>query len=134
MESSDDSDLQCLQTKAESASSRLFDIYSTAKHTALIFGDGVVGNGRSALLGALDVLPRSLCQKVVIVPSSVEDVVDLHTEADYVFKDADGYAHKNFGLSEGGLIVVLVRPDAVVGAVALSDAGVHKYVSTVFSL
>lgn len=128
--------LVCLRPAADNAPNRLFDIYSPAMHTALIFGNGVIGDTDRPILEAVEALPAPLFQKVFILPSSIEhsSAPDLDITVDYVLSDVQGHAYKNFGVDEGGYVVVIVRPDAIVGAVALSEAGLSKYVSAVFNL
>ena len=127
-------ELLCLHSKTSLKPSRLFDIYSTIKHTALIFDGRAIKSGTNSLIQAVDALPAETFQKVYIFPStfSRELDTDVRGKADYVVKDEQGYAFKHFGLSEKDASVVIVRPDAMVGAFALTEAGVRKYVSAVF--
>lgn len=112
---------------------RLFDIYSPAKHTVLLFGVAHVDDKQKVALEVVESLPASLFQKAVVLPADIEDV-SVSITTDYFLRDDQGHAYKNFGVAEGKFVVVVVRPDGVVGAVALSATGVNDYVAAVFNL
>ena len=114
--------------------SRLFDVFSTIKHTALIFDGRANKSLKDSLVQAVDALPAETFQKAYIIPSTSSlDSDNGPGSADYVVKDEQGHAFKHFGVSEEDVSVVIVRPDAMVGAFSLTEAGVRKYVSAVFN-
>ena len=126
--------LSCIRSKTDFQPTRLFDIYSPSKHTAFIFDGRVDKSDSYPLIQATGTLPAETFQKVYIIPSTSNlGVDDAPGNADYVLKDEQGYAFKHFGLSEQGTSVVIVRPDAMVGAFALTEGGVEQYVSAVFN-
>jgi hypothetical protein len=128
--------LLCLHSATDNNPQRLFDIYSPSRHTVLIFYNGTPDIAKKPVLDALKALPPSLLQKVLILPSSAKEasIPELSGTADYILKDAQGHAHKGFGVTEGGFTIIIVRPDAMIGTVALTEAGLNKYVAAVFTL
>jgi hypothetical protein len=129
--------LVCLGSVTGKTPGRLFDIYSPCKHTVLVFANGALDKAKQPILDSVVSLPCSLVQKVIVLPSNTDEVstpqVFDTTVYDYVVKDIDGHGYKGYGVVEGGFAVVVVRPDGMVGGVAVSEAGLKKYVCAVFS-
>jgi hypothetical protein len=129
--------LVCLGSRTGKTPGRLFDIYSPCKHTVLVFANGAPDKAKKPIVDSVILLPSALVQKVIVLPSDADEVSTPQvldtTIYDYVVKDVDGHGYQGFGVGAGGFTVVVVRPDGMVGGVAVSEAGLKKYVCAVFS-
>lgn len=123
------------------ARSRLFDIFSPALHTILVFaspGSGGVDKTRD-LLSPLTFIERGQLkiayQVVIVQPQGNSDgFQDIGVNAE-VYEDAEGHAFSGYGVpsEEGqGPTVVFVRPDSWIGSFATSRRGVERYLGAVF--
>ena len=111
--------------------SSLFDIFDPTKHIALVFHDGAAEN-MSEFLSALAKFPEGSLRTVLILPINAEHDASVNTKVDYVLRDTEGHAHNGYGIDASGTSVVIIRPDAYVGAFAISAGGVDKYRSFIF--
>jgi hypothetical protein len=114
---------------------RLFDIFKPHRHTVLIFlGEGAAMETTVApVFDALDIYPAGLVATIVITRSPVDDY-SAATHAYLVAHDKDGHAVKGYGVPSGpGMVVVIVRPDGVVGAIVQGTEGIAKYFGCIFS-
>ncbi|KAL5488260.1 hypothetical protein ACEPAI_6368 [Sanghuangporus weigelae] len=110
---------------------RLFDIFDPTAHIALLFS-----SDQSFVKSAqnmLRVLPEGLISTVVIVPKDSTSAVGKDV-VDVVLADKEGHAYKGYGIEKDATVVVIVRPDAMVGAFAVSSAGVERYLTKVFAI
>ncbi|KAL5527176.1 hypothetical protein ACEPAG_5967 [Sanghuangporus baumii] len=110
---------------------RLFDIFDPTAHIALLFSSDQ--SFIKATQNKVKVLPERLIRTVVIVPkdsssAAGKDVVDL------VLVDKEGHAYKGYGIEKDANAVVIVRPDGMVGAFAVSSGGVERYLTKVFAI
>ncbi|EKM55695.1 uncharacterized protein PHACADRAFT_256507 [Phanerochaete carnosa HHB-10118-sp] len=109
---------------------RLFDIFSPAHHTVLLFG---VDEKEAGVLGVVRALPSDLV-KILLVSSPGEVHVTTNDESNIVVEDKDGHGRRPYGLEgQTGPVVVVVRPDGMIGAFATSAKGLEKYFSLIFS-
>ena len=119
----------------EDSRTRLFDIFEPTRHTILIFLTDPDANKSLSLIqpviSRIEMLAPRLITTALIIPGSTLDEDIPNTSVDYVLKDSDGHAFKNFGL-EGKSYIAIVRPDGIVGAFASNVAGVEHYLSLVF--
>ena len=71
---------------------------------------------------------------MLILPASAEYDSSVNAQADYVFRDFEGHAHNGYGLDVSSVSpsAVIIRPDAHVGAFAISVMGIDKYRSLLF--
>lgn len=49
-----------------------------------------------------------------------------------MLKDSEEHAFQNYGIADGQLAIVVVRPDTYIGAFVNDFDGVEKYLSLVF--
>ena len=124
-------ELISLTPKGKGETTRLFDVFKPDVHTVLLFGSGDL----KELDAALDILrihPRELFKLVLIVaPGAViqGNVEDL----DIILEDTKGNAKEGYGLQDSTApVMILVRPDGMIGAFAISERGVQSYLSVVF--
>ena len=106
-----------------------FSIFSPSKHTVLIFSDS---KGEiQAVLAVLHRLPKDITQSVVVL-SKGEDArpEGVHT---LVVVDDDGHARRGYKIREGESVIVVVRPDGVVGARVRDATGVGAYFQKIFA-
>ncbi|KAF7309298.1 FAD-binding-3 domain-containing protein [Mycena indigotica] len=112
----------------------LFEVFDVALHTVLLF------SAPSAELSGLRRprgLPSGTSQIVQILPDSI-DTSSLEAEGvDIVLHDAKGHAYVSYGVGPGETVLVVVRPDGVVGTVQRVSAeeavaGVKGYFTKIF--
>jgi len=121
--------LKPLANDAGNQPTSFFSIFSPSKHTVLIFSDS---KGEiQAVLAVLNRLPKDLTQCVVVL-SKGEDArpESVHT---LVVVDDDGHARRGYKITEGESVIVVVRPDGVVGARVRDAAGVGIYFQKIFA-
>lgn len=117
-----------LRTK-EGTATRLFNVFTPVAHTVLIFSrdEGVVAVV-SEVEEVLKSFPAGLARTVLISPAT--SLSEKFSDgADVVLQDAEGHAFKGYGIvDDGNNMLVIVRPDAMVGAFVTSGAaGVKAY-------
>lgn len=111
----------------------LFSIYKPTRHTVLLFASNP--EDVNARLSALQAAPTGTFFTVVILPNDhngVDDAAAQSLPVDLVLVDLEGHAHTYYPPVLEGFTTIIIRPDAVVGAIVRSDAGVQKYLSSVF--
>ncbi|KZT07592.1 monooxygenase [Laetiporus sulphureus 93-53] len=111
-------------------STSLFRIFSTTRHTILIFSldDTQVG----LALEALSPYPTSVIRSAIIYPQDAPSTASANS-ADLVLIDHDSHAYSGYGIEKNVSMVVIVRPDGVIGAVAREGEGVKQYFLRIFS-
>ncbi|EJD01753.1 uncharacterized protein FOMMEDRAFT_126912 [Fomitiporia mediterranea MF3/22] len=129
-----------LNAKEGEKVTRLFEVFNPSTHTALIFTSNPSDATTREVLDSMTKLHSGLVRTSLILPKdSSYTAKDISSPGiDFVFKDTEGHAYTGYGINGNGELekattVVIVRPDAVVGAFAMSKAGVDRYLSTVFS-
>ncbi len=121
----------------------LFDVFKPTQHTALVFLGGsnnpaniqeTVKALKSAPQGALHILFVLLkdYEATLNALTSVVRERDCGAEDTEIVVDTQGYAHTFYPPATQGFPVIIVRPDAAVGAVAKGGEGVLRYFKLVF--
>ncbi|KAL5507680.1 hypothetical protein ACEPAH_5298 [Sanghuangporus vaninii] len=121
----------------DSSATRLFDVFKPTVHTVLVFTAELSAGSIANVLAPFSRIPKELVQIVFILPSGASSPGVDHPSLNikYTFCDAQGHAYKGYGLQPGEkeTTVVIIRPDAVVGAFARTSEGIEKYLSLVFA-
>ncbi|KII86789.1 hypothetical protein PLICRDRAFT_55688 [Plicaturopsis crispa FD-325 SS-3] len=101
-----------------------FETFRPTLHTALVLTDHV---GEAQLIvNALARYSSGVVQSIVVLPSAAETEAATNIVADRVLIDRNGHAWKGY-VATRGLVIVIVRPDGVVGAVVHGTQGVERY-------
>ncbi|KAJ7632913.1 FAD binding domain-containing protein [Roridomyces roridus] len=102
--------------RAAGSTKSLFEIFHASIHTVLVFGEK-----SEAVQNFLKSLPVGMAQSVGVLPRGLapSDETDL--------EDSEGHAFTGYGLNPKEMTVVVVRPDTVVGVVALDVEDLEKY-------
>ncbi|EKM48470.1 uncharacterized protein PHACADRAFT_266336 [Phanerochaete carnosa HHB-10118-sp] len=96
-------------------------------------GDRAPDAPEAGVLGVVRALPSDLV-KILLVSSPGEVHVTTNDESNIVVEDKDGHGRRPYGLEgQTGPVVVVVRPDGMIGAFATSAKGLEKYFSLIFS-
>ncbi|KAF7350749.1 FAD-binding-3 domain-containing protein [Mycena sanguinolenta] len=111
---------------SEGAPTRLFSIFSVEVHTVLLFGGD--DTTRAEVLGRL---PKEAVRAVLLLPQG-QTTTNASSPA-LVLEDRAGHAYAGYGMRVDELTVVIVRPDGVVGAVAIDAEGVERYFQKILS-
>lgn len=120
----------------------LFDVFKPTRHTALVFLAGssnpaaiqetvkALKNAQGAL-HILFVLPKDYEATLNALTSVVRER-DCSAEDTEIVVDTQGYAHTFYPPATQGFPVIIVRPDAAVGAVVKGGEGILRYFKLVF--
>ncbi|KAI0777976.1 FAD binding domain-containing protein [Irpex lacteus] len=109
-----------------SKSTSLFDIFKPFRHTVLLFLDGLDTPDIADIVNALNMLPRVPCILSSFYPGvTTEFLTCLEGSEQY-------HAHTFYPPTANGCPIVIVRPDAFVGAVVKSKEGILLYLNGVF--
>lgn len=104
----------------------LFNIFSPAQHTALIFG----GNA-SVMASIIARYLQGVVASIAVLTSATAAVpID---GANTTLQDRDGVAYDAYHMSKEQTFVVIVRPDGVIGAFVSGEKGVAEYFNSLFS-
>ena len=117
----------------EGADIRLFDIFDVTVHTVLIFSSTANITFIKEIQITLQKLQTGLVHSILVVSDSTAAHDFFAQSADLVLSDKVGHAYRGYGINEGENAVVIVRPDAMVGAFARSAAGVERYFMKLFN-
>lgn len=113
----------------------LFDVFRPTCHTVLLFAPGALTPAEAAapFTDALQAYPAGTLRTVVILASVPADGTVL-PRADLIIVDKEGHAGAGYAVSEAAssVVAVIVRPDGVVGAIALRVEGVRGYFKGIF--
>lgn len=113
---------------------RIFELFNPASHTVLISVPLLEEHETRALLQpvlkALRRLSPGLVHTALIVRGDA--IAPPFSEIDFVLKDSEGHAFQNYGIVDGQLAIVVVRPDTYIGAFVNDFEGVEKYLSVIF--
>ncbi|CCM01288.1 uncharacterized protein FIBRA_03337 [Fibroporia radiculosa] len=112
-------------TNAETTS--LFRVFKPSHHTVLLFS--AEPTKVAPALDALKGYPEEVICTMVIYPKDATAV----DGAEQNFMDRDGHAFAGYGVSADETIIVVVRPDGVVGCVVRGVEGLKTYFRGVFS-
>lgn len=113
------------------AGDRLFDIFSAMCHTILVFLGSQADSDGSSVVQLLKTYPRGLFKSVGVLPSDSTIDTDVRVGFDLVVKDGQGNGHKAYKIPGGGTVIVVVRPDGVIGAMVTNSDGLHRYLDIV---
>ncbi|KAJ6553882.1 FAD binding domain-containing protein [Mycena sp. CBHHK59/15] len=108
--------------RSSDAPTRLFNVFGAAAHTALVFGD----DGSGGVAEALRRVPAGVVRAVLLLPAG-QAPAGVLAGFDSVLEDTAGHAYGGYGARNGDQMVVIVRPDGVVGAVVDGPEGVEQY-------
>ncbi|KZT05380.1 monooxygenase [Laetiporus sulphureus 93-53] len=110
----------------------LFHIFRPGSHTALIFS--AESDSIGSVLKATELYPEGLVRSVVVLPQTAPECADVQS-ADLLLSDGSGHAYEGYAVSptRGGLTIVIVRPDGVIGGIVLGVDGLKEYFRNVFS-
>ncbi|KZT69631.1 monooxygenase [Daedalea quercina L-15889] len=107
----------------------LFNIFASSYHTVLIFGDGTSKAGR--ILSVLQAYPAELLRMVLV---HTERLTSSIPGGGYLsVLDRDGHAHEGYQVQKDEFIVVIVRPDGVIGGIVRDTEGAKQYFARVFN-
>lgn len=113
---------------------RIFELFNPASHTVLISVPLLEEHETRALLQpvlkALRRLSPGLVHTALIVRGDA--IAPPFSEIDFVLKDSEGHAFQYYGIVDGQLAIVVVRPDTYIGAFVNDFEGVEKYLSVIF--
>ncbi|KAG7094589.1 hypothetical protein E1B28_005414 [Marasmius oreades] len=109
----------------------LYEVFKPTAHTVLIFDGHKHDPSLVVVLEHLLKYPQGLIQSVVIHPRSSSPLPTMKG-ASRVLEDREGFAYKNYkiGIDDAKWLVV-VRPDAYVGALVEGVEGLEKYFSRI---
>ncbi|GBE86251.1 predicted protein [Sparassis crispa] len=123
------------EAAAKSTPTSLFEIFSPAYHTVLLFSDDASSEQLCFVTQELALLPKDLVRLVTVYPQGARRPEDVGAaSAHFNLVDGSGHAYGSYSIPEKGLFVVIVRPDGVVGAMVSNAEGVRQYLQGVFSL
>jgi hypothetical protein len=120
------------QTDASAVPIALFDLFAPTQHVALVFvtSDAQV-TAMAAILKALHVVPKALMRVVVVSKELREDIL-TGAPGELVLLDKESHAFNAYQPGRfGPIATVIVRPDAMVGAIVHSANGVKSYLERV---
>lgn len=106
----------------------LFDIFSSNRHTALIFVEG--NENVKPYLELLKHYPQDTVLPIIVLRQGDERGVDVFGKTSVV-RDSAGNSWRSYS-AEHGTKIVIVRPDGCVGAVGRSPGVVEEYRDLVF--
>lgn len=107
---------------------QLFDIFSSTKHTALIFIEG--GDNVVPYLESLKRYPPDTVLSVIVLRQGDERDVGVFGKTNVV-RDSAGHAWKSYSV-EYDTKIAIVRPDGCIGALGPSQSVVEEYQGLVF--
>lgn len=127
--------LVVLTSDAQGTTTRLHDLFNPAKHVALVFSTPSSVKDAIALLTPLKDLGDDRLRQFLILPKDSAVDASWALSAIEVLTDSEGHAFTGYGVAPAsdGAVVVVVRPDGMVGAFARTAAGVKKYMEAVFA-
>ncbi|KAJ4000373.1 FAD binding domain-containing protein [Lentinula boryana] len=108
----------------------LFDVFTTVKHTILIFPGSAGDNFVTEVSKTLRECPSNFLKSILVLPRSSTRLPSTLTDMTLV--DTEGYAHMNYAVTEDRPTVFVVRPDSYIGALITSgQLGLRRYFSSV---
>lgn len=109
----------------------LFDMYGPSHHTVLVFGPDAANV--DPIIDRCRFCPAGTALSIAVFPGlSSELPIEAHPRGDVLLCDCDYIAYTEYGVTQGQSLVVIVRPDGFVGAVAHGAEGVAKYFGMIF--
>ncbi|KAJ6568074.1 FAD binding domain-containing protein [Mycena vulgaris] len=108
----------------QDAATRLFEVFSAAAHTVLVFGGDA--DAWRPVVNALARIPPDVVRTMLLLRQGSAPPSDA-PQFGAVLEDREGHAYRGYGVNADALTVVVVRPDVVVGVVASDAEGVERY-------
>ncbi|KAG2123840.1 FAD binding domain-containing protein, partial [Suillus clintonianus] len=102
---------------------RLFDVFKSHCHTALVFANDSMQAG--PIRTELERLPRGILHSLLLLPEGSSD--SNRYGVDGVVIDTRGHAYDAYKAKKGQLKVVIVRPDGTIGAIVRDIGGIRRY-------
>ncbi|EMD32550.1 hypothetical protein CERSUDRAFT_118602 [Gelatoporia subvermispora B] len=106
----------------------LFRIFGPSYHTVLVYAPD--GQGPGDIATAARRLPADAIRTVLILPKAA--AAPAAVTSDLVLSDEDGHARAGYGVGDNDVMVVIVRPDGVVGGFVRGAEGVGRYFDMIF--
>jgi hypothetical protein len=112
----------------------LFDLFSLAKHTVLVFvgQDAAEEDAARAFLDVVSRQPGGACQTLLVFEQAPQHAA-LQSRADVAVMDSKGYAAQ-FYEAKAGIRAAVVRPDGAVGAMVKTSEGLANALKLVFDM
>ncbi|KAF9259567.1 hypothetical protein L218DRAFT_657286 [Marasmius fiardii PR-910] len=107
----------------------LYEVFKPTEHTVLVF-DGHKEGPVSVINKALQRYSEGTVQTVVLYPRGTTPAPEFKDVSRVlVLEDREGYAYKHYGIGEESprIKIVVVRPDAYIGALVEGVEGLEKY-------
>lgn len=115
----------------------LFDVFSPARHTLLVFADDNTAITTLAAIGeAVQSQPANTVRGVLLIGQHVHGNVSSSSSGfDLAFVDGEGHTFRGYRVQgkSGVPLVVIVRPDGVIGARFRGPEGIARYFHGVFN-
>jgi len=105
---------------------RMFDLFDAAKHLVLVF-TGQDSASAGTLVESAVRYPRDFVRTIVVHPAEVDQPVLLDEVLHVV--DKEGHAYNSYLMDPNKPTIVVIRPDTMVGGVAISIEWMKKYFS-----
>ena len=113
----------------DGALAALFDVFRPIHHTMLLFN--LPTQELARMLTAAKMYPSKCIKTVVIYPRGTSKAV-VTGKPDLAFIDREGHAFKSYQVPQDRPTIVIVRPDAYVGAIAHGLQGFASYFRRIF--
>lgn len=108
---------------------RIFDLVDPTKHIVLVF----CGHKSPADISEqLSTYPHDYLRHVVVHPAGCTPSSASSPSIALSLVDHGGYAYRSYSMPTECLTAVIIRPDAMIGAIAIKPDGVKKYFSSIF--
>lgn len=109
----------------------LFDLFKPFYHTILVFS--ISPTLQMAVVEGAKRYPEGSVKVAIIVPRGTPfELAPGTPEPDHVLEDFGGFAYKHY-ISEGSdLVIQIIRPDGVLGAITRDLDGVERYFKGIF--
>ncbi|KDQ23134.1 hypothetical protein PLEOSDRAFT_1114301 [Pleurotus ostreatus PC15] len=108
---------------------RLFDIFNATRHTILVFTRQESDPQASLVVQLLKAYPSGLFKSVAVLPS--DSTTSLDVGFDLVVKDGQGNGYAAYKIPSDSTVIVVVRPDGVIGAMLTNCDGLHRYLDII---
>ena len=121
----------------------IFDIFKPTVHTVLVFVGTMNITDIIETLRTFTTVPKDALQVVCIVPQEYQTSIDLvslgsaladATTQTQVFIDTKNHAHTFYSPTTHGFPVIIIRPDAYIGAIVQNHNGALRYLQHIFPL
>ncbi|KAI5114703.1 hypothetical protein M0805_008523, partial [Coniferiporia weirii] len=111
---------------------RMFDMFDPTVHTILVFSSDTTFV--RDVNEVAQKLPAQLVCTLALIPAGTETQTPVEDPmVDLVLEDSEGHAFTGYELDSTTSTVVIVRPDAMIGAFVKEPAGINRYFSMIFA-